>query len=92
MPSHSTKSPLRILLATALWLTAMASAFAQDAPDITVTLSPVQVAEIERLIDQQPISQAPPAAYWDLQTGISRQLEADPAALRAVLSARSAVR
>jgi hypothetical protein len=96
MSSHSRKTPRRIgLLAAALWLTAMASAFAQDTPDITLKLSPAQVAEIGRLIDLAAPStfvSPPPAAYWDLQTRISRELAADPAALSAVLSAGSAVR
>jgi hypothetical protein len=91
--SYSTNAPLRFgLLAAALWLTATAPAFAQDAPDITLKLSPAQVAEIGRLIDLQPISISPPAAYWDLQTRLSQAVNANPAALRAVLSARSAQR
>jgi hypothetical protein len=43
---------------TAIWLAAISSAFAQDAPDITLKLSPAQVAEIMRLVDLQPISDA----------------------------------
>ena len=59
MLARSTKSPLRIgLLATAIWLAAISSAFAQDAPDITLKLSPAQVAEIMRLVDLQPINDA----------------------------------
>jgi hypothetical protein len=57
----SPKTQLRLgLLATALWLAAISSAFAQDAPDITLKFSPVQIAEIGRLIDLQPMSKDPP--------------------------------
>jgi hypothetical protein len=88
-----TKTSLRFrLFAAGLWLLTTGAAFAQEALEITVRLTPAEVAEIARLIDLQPISISPPPAYWDLQTGIARQLEADPAALRAVLSARSAAR
>jgi hypothetical protein len=80
------------LLAAAFWLTAIASAFAQDATDITLKLRPAQVAEIGRLIDLQPIGKAPPAAFWDVQATIDKALQANPAAMRAVLSARSAQR
>jgi hypothetical protein len=99
MLSHSTRTPLRFgLLAACLWL-GTAPAFAQEAqPDITLKLSPAEVAEIARLIDLQPWQPCspalgcptPPPAFWDLQTTISRALEADPAASRAVLAARSA--
>jgi hypothetical protein len=87
------KTPLRFYSAV-LWLSA-APAFAQDAPRITLNLSPAEVAEITRLIDLQPCSQergcpTPPAAFWDLQTTISRALEADPTALQAVRAAGSA--
>jgi hypothetical protein len=89
-----TKTPLRIyFLAIAVWLSAASAAFAQvPPPDITLKLSPAQVAEIGRLIDLQPISISPPAAYWDLQATIDKALQANPAAMRAVLSARSAQR
>jgi hypothetical protein len=57
----SPKTQLRLgSLATALWLAAISSAFAQDAPDITLKFSPAQVAEIGRLIDLQPMSKDPP--------------------------------
>lgn len=79
------------LFAAGLWLSA-ASAFAQDARDITLKLNPAQVAEIARLIDLQPMSIAPPAAYWDLQTKILDTGVADPKALKAVLAAGSAAR
>jgi hypothetical protein len=88
--SHHSKTPLGFGFAAALWLAAIASAFAQDAPDITLKLSPAEVAEITRLIDLQPISISPPVAYWDLQTKLSQTLEVNPAALFAVISARSA--
>jgi hypothetical protein len=90
--SHHSKTRLGFGFAAALWLAAIASAFAQDAPDITLKLSPAEVAEITRLIDLQPISISPPVAYWDLQTKLSQTLEVNPAALRAVISARSAQR
>jgi hypothetical protein len=92
-------TPLRFAIFVAgLWLS---PAFAQDAqPDITLHLSPAEVAEIARLVDLQPWQPCspelgcptPPAAFWDLQTTISRVLEADPAALRAVLAAGSAAK
>jgi hypothetical protein len=81
--------PLRFyLLATALWLSA-APAFGQDA---TLKLSVAEVVEITRLVDLQPIGKSPPAAYWDLQIKLQKALEANPDAMRAVLSARNAVR
>jgi hypothetical protein len=87
-------TPLRFhLLAAAFWLTAMASAFAQEAPEITVRLTPAEVAEIARLVDLQPISISPPAAYWDLQTKLGAALDAaGPEAGLAFLAARSATR
>jgi hypothetical protein len=92
MPSYSTKTPLRFaLIAAGLWLS-VASAIAQNALDIALTLNPAQVAEITRLIDLQPISTAPPAAFWNLQATIDKALQANPDALRAVLSLRSATR
>lgn len=85
--------PGSICLAAALWLAAVASAFAQDAPAITLRLSPAQAAEIMRLVDLQPISAAPPAAYWDLQTQLGAALTAaGPEATRAFLAAGSAKR
>jgi len=89
---RSTKSPLRIVFASALWLTSIASAFAQVAPDITLELSPAQVAEIMRLVDLQPIGKAPPPAFWDLQRKIQETLRVNPKALRAVQAAWSAER
>lgn len=81
---------LALRLAT-FWLATTAAAFAQDAqPDITVKLTPAEVAEIARLVDLAAPStfvSRPPSAYWDLQITISRALEADPAALRAVNAA-----
>jgi hypothetical protein len=94
--SYSTKTPLRFGFAAALWLAAVASAFAQEAPpDIILKLSPAQVVEIGRLIDlgaPGTFVSSPPAAYWDLQVNIQHALAANPAASLAVLSARSAVR
>jgi hypothetical protein len=89
-----TKTPLRFcFLAIGIWLSAIASpAFAQDVPDITLHLSPAQVAAILRLVDLQPLGVAPPAAHWDLQITIRETLRANPDALRAVLSAGSARR
>jgi hypothetical protein len=69
-----------------------APAFAQDAPDITLTLSPAQVAEIWRLVDLQPCCQVVPPAFFDLQAKLGDALDANPAALRAFLAARSAAR
>ncbi|SHH38012.1 hypothetical protein [Bradyrhizobium erythrophlei] len=79
-------------LAIAVWLSAT-SAFAQEAaPDITLKLSPAEVAEITRLVDLAAPSTfiaPPPLAYWDLQTKISDTLEANPDAARAVAVARA---
>jgi hypothetical protein len=87
-------TPLRFGFAAALWLAAIASAFAQDAPDITLKLSPAQVAEIARLIDLAAPStfiSPPPAAYWDLQAKLNAALTAaGPEASRAFLAARRA--
>jgi hypothetical protein len=82
------------LFAAVLWLSA-APAFAQDALHITLKLSPALVEEIERLIDldlcsQERGSPTPQAAFWDLQTTISKALEADPTALQAVHAVRGA--
>jgi hypothetical protein len=89
----STKTPLRFgFIAAALWLAVAASAFAQDVPDITLKLTPAQAAEIMRLVDRQPLSEAPPPAFFDLQTKLGAALEANPAAMRAFRSARSAAR
>jgi hypothetical protein len=86
----STKIPRFRLAAAGLWLFATAApAFAQD---VTFTLNPAQVAEITRLIDQQPIGQTPPPAFWEVQAAIDKALQANPEALRAVLSARRAAR
>jgi hypothetical protein len=89
MPRYQ-KTPLRFgLLLAIAWLASTAAALAQD---VTLTLSPAQVAEIARLIDFQPISKAPPAAFFDLQATIDKTLQANPDALRAVLQIRSAKR
>jgi hypothetical protein len=89
-----TKTPLRfVLIGAGLWLASAAASFAQEAPpDITLKLTLAQAVEILRLVDLQPVSISPPAAYWDLQINLKQTLEANPAALRAVLSARSAQR
>jgi hypothetical protein len=79
------------LFAAALWLSAVPSS-AQDAAGVTLKLSVAEVAEITRLIDLQPQNVTPPAAYWDLQTKIDKSLQANPDALRTVLSIRSARR
>ena len=52
----SLRSPLRIcLLATAIWLAAMASVFAQDAPDITLKLNASDLEVLSRALDKLPI-------------------------------------
>jgi hypothetical protein len=51
--SHRSTPPRFVFLAAALWLTAIASAFAQNAPDIMLKLSPAQVAKIDALIAGQ---------------------------------------
>jgi hypothetical protein len=84
----STKTPLRFyLLAAALWLSA-APAFGQDAPDVTLQLSPAQAREIMRLVDLQPMTPAPPPAFWELQVKLGAALEANPDAKAAFGSAR----
>lgn len=83
----------RHLLTVALLLLALRAGPAlADEPVVSLTLSPAQVAEMVRLIDLQPISQAPPPAFWDLQTTIGKALQANPDAARAFLLARSAAR
>jgi hypothetical protein len=80
------------LVGLLLWA---APAIGQGASEITVKLSLAEVSELQRLIDLEAprtfVSQMPPA-YWDLQIAIGRALEADPDAMRAVLSARGASR
>jgi hypothetical protein len=80
---------IRFYLFAAAVCFSAAPAFGQD---VTLKLSAAQVAEITRLIDLQPQNATPPAAYWDLQTSIDKALQANPAALRAVLSIRGARR
>jgi hypothetical protein len=53
-------TPLRIGLAAAIWLAAIASAFAQDARSITVTLSRADILVLSRALDALPIEQAAP--------------------------------
>jgi hypothetical protein len=85
-------APLRFVSIAAGICLLAAPAFAQSSPDITLKLSPAEVAEIERLIDlaaPDTLVSSPPNTYWDLQTKILQALKADPAAMRAVLAARS---
>jgi hypothetical protein len=90
--------PLRFgLLTAAFWLSTAAAAFAQEAPpaDITLRLTPAQVAEVMRLVDlaaPRTFIARPPDAYWDLQNKINDALESNPDAKRAFLSAGSAAR
>jgi hypothetical protein len=57
--SYSTKTPLRFgLLAAALWLTATASAFAQEAPpSITLRLGPSDIEVLSKAVDALPLSE-----------------------------------
>jgi hypothetical protein len=72
-----------------------APALGQRAPEITVKLSPAEVAEILRLVDVEAPNtfvSSPPQAFWDLQRTVAKAVQADPDALRAVLSLRRASR
>jgi hypothetical protein len=87
---------LRLLAVPAVGLLLCAApAFGQRAPEITVKLSPAEVAEIFRLVDVEAPNtfiSSPPQAFWDLQRTVAKAVQANPDALRAVLSARSAAR
>jgi hypothetical protein len=61
-----------------------ASAFAQN---VNVSLNPAEVVAIVRSMERLPISEVPPAAYWDTQIKIIQALEANPDAWREVKSA-----
>jgi len=90
--SGSATTSLRFrFFAAGLWLfTTAVPALAQD---ITLTLSPAQVAEIIRLVDLQPLGHAPPAEFWQLQDKIGVALARSSVEVRrAVVSARSAGR
>jgi hypothetical protein len=95
MSCRWTKHPSRIhLLAVGLLLWA-APALGQRAADIALKLNPAEVAEIARLVDlaaPNTFVSPPPQAYWDLQTTVSKALQANPDAMRAVLSERRASR
>jgi hypothetical protein len=90
---HARRSTKTLLFAVGLLLSA-APALGQGAPDITLKLSPAEVAEIVRLADLTApnIVSPPPQAYWDLQAKLSEAVQADPDASRAVLSAMRASR
>jgi hypothetical protein len=88
----STKTPLRFVSIAAGICLLAAPAFAQDAPEITLRLSPAQVAEIIRLGDLEPLAVSRPDAFWELQSQIADALAKDPAAMSAFLEARRAAR
>jgi hypothetical protein len=75
MSSHSTKSQLRFgLFAMALWLTAMASAFAQDANEIiTLKLIHSDLELIAKALDAVPISESA-----NTVTKVQAQIDAQP--------------
>jgi hypothetical protein len=53
MSARSTKTPLRILLATALWLATLGAAFAQESPaKITFNLDRADVAVLAKALDE----------------------------------------
>jgi hypothetical protein len=71
--SRRSKPSLKFLIARALWLCAIGGAYAQDPPEITtLKLSISEAVELQRLIDLQRLSQAPPPAFWDLQLKLNR--------------------
>jgi hypothetical protein len=85
------KAVLRILAVAMCFST---PAIAQDATRLTLKLNVAEVAELQRLIDQQAgasFTQGMPKAYWDLQENFNNALRDNPDALRALL-ARSVVR
>jgi hypothetical protein len=92
MSQRQTKTALRFLLAAAMaWLASTAGALAQD---VTMTLTPAEIAVLTQALDLVPtnISPPPPQAFWEAQAAINRALQANPDALRAVLSLRSAAK
>ena len=65
-------------------------ASAQNATDITIKLSPEEVAEIAHLIDlaaPDTFVSPQPEAYWTVQSKLIQALAANPAAFAAVQAA-----
>src|ERR1700730_13465912 len=62
-----------VFLAAAFWLTATASAFAQDAPDITLKFSPADLEVLSKALHALPISETA-----DTITKIQAQIDAQP--------------
>jgi hypothetical protein len=61
-----------------------AHAFAQS---INVALAPQEVVAIVQSMDRQPLSEAPPAGFWDAEGKILEALKANPEAWRKVRAA-----
>jgi hypothetical protein len=64
-------------------LLAAAPAFAQEAANITLTLTPSEVIAIVRSMDRQPLAQTPPVGFWPVQVKIAEALAANHEAKRA---------
>jgi len=93
MSHRSIKASFRILALAAGLLPAV-GARAQEQL-VMLKLTPAQIAEISRLVDQEAsrtFITSPSPAYWTLQLQIQEALAADPAASRAVLLAIEAAR
>lgn len=73
----------RLALIFFWWLSATASAFAAD-PLMTMTLTPQEMAAVIKSMDRQPISETPPAGFWNVQAKITGALDANPAGRAAV--------
>jgi hypothetical protein len=68
----------------AVFLLAATPAAAQN---INLTLKPEELVAIVRSMDRQPISEPPPAGFWDAQAKVLQALQANPEAWREVRAA-----
>jgi hypothetical protein len=68
-------------------LAGLAPSWAQGAEEITLRLTSSEVAAIVQAMGRQPMSKAPPVAFWLVQAKINAALEADPAQASATLDA-----
>jgi hypothetical protein len=85
-PKMKCQAAKACLTAAVIWLASFGGACAVPA-DVTLHLTPAEVVAIVRSMDQSPISQVPPAGFWDAQVKIKQALEANPEAWREVKSA-----
>jgi hypothetical protein len=74
------------LTAAAIWLAGVAGAHAEPA-DVVLRLTPTEIVAIILSTDRQPMSEAPPAGFWDAQSKILEALKANPEAWRKVKAA-----